>query len=183
MKMETLHDLYLEELRDLYSAETQLVKALPQVAKKVTSEELRSAIEEHLEQTEEHVSRLEEIFEKHDESPKGKKCAGMEGLIDETKEMMGEDAQEDVLDAGIIAALQRGEHYEIAVYGTVVTYANLLGHEEDADLLQQTLDEEKEADQTLTDIAESSINVEAAEDDEKNDDDEIKPSTKKAARE
>ena len=182
MKMETLHDLYLEELRDLYSAENQLLKALPQVAKKCGSDELRSAFEEHLEQTKEHVTRLEEIFEKHDESPKGKKCKGMEGLLEEAKELMEEDIEEEVLDAGLISAAQRVEHYEIAGYGCVVTYAKLLGHEEDADLLQQTLDEEKETDETLTDIAESTINIEAAEDDEKNDDDE-KPKARKASRE
>ncbi|MDB6052778.1 MAG: hypothetical protein JWN25_301 [Verrucomicrobiales bacterium] len=171
MKIETLKDLYLEELKDLYSAETQLVKALPQMAKAATSDELRAAFEEHLELTREHVERLDQIFENHDESPKGKKCKAMEGLIEEAKELLEEDIAEDVLDAGLIAAAQRVEHYEIAVYGCVRTYAKLLGLEEEADLLQQTLDEEEETDQTLTDIAESTINIEAVDGDEESSDD------------
>jgi ferritin-like metal-binding protein YciE len=162
MKLKSLQDLYLDELRDLYDAENQLVKSLPQMAKAATSSELQSAFEEHLDQTKEHVERLEQIFENHEASPKGKKCKGMAGLIEEAKDLLDE-AEGDVLDAGLIAAAQRVEHYEIAVYGCCVTYANILGFEEEAELLQQTLDEEKETDETLTDIAESTINIEAAE--------------------
>src|SRR4051812_17011909 len=114
MKIETLKDLYLEELKDLYNAENQLIKALPQMAKACSSDELRAAFEEHLELTREHVERLDQIFENHDESPKGKKCKAMEGLVEEAKELMEEDIAEDVLDAGLIAAAQRVEHYEMA---------------------------------------------------------------------
>lgn len=163
MKLKTIQDLYIEELQDLYSAETQLVKALPKVADECTNDELRSAIEDHLEQTKEHVERLEQVFEGLDANPKGKKCFGMEGLIKEAQETLDEEMSEDVKDAAIIASCQRAEHYEIAVYGTVCTFAKLLGREDDLDLLGQTLDEEKEADETLTDIAENTINVEAAE--------------------
>lgn len=163
MKLKTIQDLYIEELQDIYSAETQLVKALPKVADECTNDELRSAIEDHLEQTKEHVERLEQVFEGLDASPKGKKCAGMEGMIKEAQETLDEEMTEDIKDAAIIAACQRVEHYEIAVYGTVCTYAKLLGREDDLDLLGQTLDEEKEADETLTDIAENTINIEAAE--------------------
>lgn len=163
MKINTLNDLYIDQLRDLFDAENQLVKALPTVIKTATNQELKNAVEDHLEQTKEHVSRLAKIFESADQNPKGKKCAGMAGLIDECKELIDEDIEPEVLDAGLIACAQRVEHYEIAAYGCCVTYAKLLGKEEDADQLQQTLDEEKEADETLTDIAESTINVEAAE--------------------
>ncbi len=166
MKINTLQDLYTEELQDLYSAETQLVKALPKVIEECSSDELRSAIEDHLDQTKEHVERLDQIFESLDESPKGKKCAAMEGLVKECQETISEDMPEGLKDAAIIAACQRVEHYEIAVYGTVCTFAKLLGREDDLDLLGQTLDEEKEADETLTDIAENTINVEAAEEEE-----------------
>src|SRR4051812_2120257 len=119
MKISTLHDLHIEELRDLYDAENQLVKALPQIAKAATNDELKSAIEEHLEQTKEHVSRLDKIFENAGESPKGKKCAAMNGLIEEGKELIEEDIEPEVLDAGIIMAAQKVEHYEIASYGSV----------------------------------------------------------------
>ena len=163
MKINTLNDLYIDQLRDIFDAENQIIKALPNMVKAATNEELKNGFEEHLEQTREHVSRLEKIFESADESPKGKKCAGMAGLIDECKELIDEDIGPEVLNAGLIACAQRVEHYEIAVYGCCVTYAKLLGREEDADLLQQTLDEEKETDETLTDLAESTINVEASE--------------------
>ena len=163
MKITSLNDLYVEELRDLYSAETQIVKALPKMAKAATHEELRTAFEEHLEQSKEHVERLEQIFESLDESPKGKKCKGLQGLVEEAEELMGEEMPPNVLDAGLIAAAQRVEHYEIAVYGTLCTFAELLGRDEDHDLLGQTLEEEKEADSRLTEIAESAINVEAEE--------------------
>ena len=162
MEMSNLQDLLVENLKDLYSAENQILKALPKAAKKVENEELRTALEEHVEQTEGHVQRLEQILEKMGEKPGGKKCHGMEGLLEEAKELMGEDADPDVLAAGLIVDCQKVEHYEIAGYGSAVTFAKLLGNDEAARLLGQTLDEEKAADQKLTAIAESSINLEAA---------------------
>ncbi|HEX6316697.1 MAG TPA: ferritin-like domain-containing protein [Gemmatimonadaceae bacterium] len=159
MSLETLHDLWIHELKDLYSAEKQLIQALPRMAKAVTSDELRSAIENHLAETEQQVSRLEQIFESFDESPRGQKCEGMEGLIEEGKTLMKEDADADVMDAGIIAAAQKVEHYEIASYGTVCEYARMMGHTEALELLQQTLEEEKNADQLLNQIAEGGINA------------------------
>jgi ferritin-like metal-binding protein YciE len=162
MKLKTLQDLYIEELRDLYSAETMLLKALPKAADAATSEELRSALEDHLDQTKEQVERLDEVFQNLGANPKGKKCLAMEGLIKECDEVLSEDMDENVRDAAIIGSCQRIEHYEIAVYGTVCTYAKLLDRDDDLDLLGQTLDEEKEADENLTDIAESNINPEAA---------------------
>lgn len=179
MKINTLQDLYTEELQDLYSAENQLLKALPKVIDECTSDELRSALEDHLDQTKEHVERLDQVFESLEESPKGKKCAAMEGLVKECQETLAEDMPDDIKDAAIIAACQRVEHYEIAVYGTVCTFAKLLGREDDLDLLGQTLDEEKEADETLTDIAENTINVEAAEEEEE---EEETPSAKKKSK-
>lgn len=162
MEMNTLRDLYIEQLRDLYDAENQLVKALPKMAKGANSEELRQGFEEHLQQTREHVQRLETIFEQLGEKPKGEKCKGMEGLVKEGSEVLEEEMDDDVKDAAIIAAAQRVEHYEIAGYGTVRTYANLLGETEAEELLEQTLTEEKETDAKLTDLAEN-INVEAEE--------------------
>jgi ferritin-like metal-binding protein YciE len=162
MKIETLQELFVDELKDLYSAENQIIKALPKMIKSANSDELRGAFEEHLEQTKVHVERLDQIFGDLNASPRGKKCKGMEGLIEEGKELLEEDIEPEVLDAGMIAAAQRVEHYEIAGYGTVRTYAELLGMDEAANLLQQTLDEEKETDRKLTSIAES-VNVEAAE--------------------
>jgi ferritin-like metal-binding protein YciE len=161
MKVKNLHDLFVEELKDLYSAEKQLLKALPKMAKAATSDELRQGFEEHLEQTEAQVARLEEIFEQLEVSPRGKKCLAMEGLIAEGKEIMEEDMDENVLDAALIAAAQKVEHYEIAGYGTVRTYAELLGREEHARLLERTLQEEEETDELLTQLAESHINEEA----------------------
>ena len=162
MELENLRDLYIDELKDLYSAEKQLVKALPKMAKNATNPQLRKAFEDHLAETEGHVERLEQIFETLESSPRGKKCVGMEGLIEEAKELLEEDAQEDVLDAGLISKAQHVEHYEMAGYGTVRTYAMILGENEHARLLEQTLDEEKKADKLLTQLAESSINIEAA---------------------
>ncbi len=159
MQMETLQDLYIDQLRDLYNAEHQLVKALPKMARAANSDKLRSAFEEHLEETKGHVERLEQVFEKLGVSPKGKKCKAMQGLIEEGKEMMEEDATPQVIDAGLIAAAQRVEHYEMAGYGTVRTFATLLGQSDSADLLQETLDEEGAADKKLTDLAESAINM------------------------
>jgi ferritin-like metal-binding protein YciE len=160
MEMNRLKHLYIEELKDIYSAENQLVKALPKMAKAATSEDLSAGFEEHLEQTKGHVARLEKIFKALDESPKGKKCKGMEGLIEEGAEMIDEDPAAEELDAGLISAAQRVEHYEIAAYGSVATYANLLGEQEAESLLRETLGEEKETDQKLTQLA-SKINVEA----------------------
>ena len=159
--MESLRDLYVEELKDVYSAENQILKALPKMAKKASSEELRAAFEEHLEITRGQVERLETIFDDLERSPKGKRCKGMAGLIEEGSEMMKEDAEPEVLDAALISAAQRVEHYEIAAYGTLRTYADRLGLEKHSRLLQQTLDEEGEADKKLTQIAESSVNEEA----------------------
>src|SRR5271168_1924543 len=161
METNRLKHLYVEELKDLYSAENQMVKALPKMIKAATSEDLRAGFEEHLEQTKGHVSRLEEIFKALGESPKGKKCKGMEGLIKEGGEMIEEDPAPEELDAGLISAAQRVEHYEIAGYGCVSTYAKLLGENEAESLLRETLEEEKKTDAKLTQLAES-INLEAA---------------------
>ena len=160
MQQQALRELYIDELRDIYNAETQLVKALPKMAKAATSEDLRSGFEEHLEQTRGHVSRLEQIFEALDEKPTGKKCAGMEGLVKEGGEMISEDFEGEVKDAGLIGAAQRVEHYEIAAYGTVRAFAELLNERNAADLLSQTLEEEKETDKKLTQLA-GEINLEA----------------------
>jgi ferritin-like metal-binding protein YciE len=155
-----LRELYLDELKDLYNAENQLVKALPKLAKASTSDELREGFEEHLQQTKGHVERLEQIFEAMDESPKGKKCAGMEGLVKEGSEVMDEDFEGAVMDAALIGAAQRVEHYEIAAYGTVIAFANQLGESEHASLLKETLEEEKETDEKLTSLSEE-INSQA----------------------
>ncbi len=161
MKQNTLKELYLDELRDIYNAENQLVKALPKMAEAATSDDLRSGFEEHLKQTQGHVQRLEQIFNNLGEKPTGKKCKGMEGLVKEGKEMIEEEGLEgETLDAGLISAAQRVEHYEIAAYGCVRTYANLLGQNDAAELLEATLEEEKETDEKLTTLAEK-INVEA----------------------
>lgn len=160
MPNEGLKQLYIDELKDIYNAETQLVKALPKMAKAASSEELRNGFEEHLEQTKGHVQRLEQIFESLDESPKGKKCAGMEGLVKEGGEVIEEDFEGAVMDAALIGAAQRVEHYEIAAYGTVREFAKILGQSEHASLLQETLDEEKETDEKLTQLAEQ-INPQA----------------------
>jgi len=164
--MDTLQELYLEQLQDVYDAEKQLVKALPKLVKTATNDELKAAFEQHLEQTEEHVSRLERIFEELGEKPKGKKCKAMQGLLEEGKEMMEEDASEEVMDAGLICAAQKVEHYEIATYGCLRTYAEMLGFDDQADLLQETLDEEKDTDENLTELAVSCINLEAEEGEE-----------------
>jgi ferritin-like metal-binding protein YciE len=161
MEMEVLRDLYIEELKDLYSAEKQLVRALPKMAKNATHPDLRTAFENHLAETQGHVARLEKIFESLESSPRGKKCVGMEGLIEEANELLEEDAEEDVVDAGLISKAQHVEHYEMAGYGTVRTWAQVLGEERHAQLLQQTLDEEKNADRLLTQLAESSVNIDA----------------------
>jgi ferritin-like metal-binding protein YciE len=160
-KMSTLEDLYTDLLKDLYSAEKQLVKALPKIAKNAQSPDLQRAFQEHLRQTEGHVERIERIFSDLDGSPRGKKCVGMEGLIEEGNELLQEDVEPDVLDAGLIAAAQKVEHYEIAGYGTARAWAERLGYDQAARLLQQTLDEESTANEKLTKIAESHVNMEA----------------------
>jgi ferritin-like metal-binding protein YciE len=161
MKLDTLEKLYISELRDLYSAENQLLKALPKMAKGASSPELKDAFETHLEQTKGHVERLEQLFEQLDESPKGKTCHGMKGLIEEGSEILKEDGEDSVLDAGMIVAAQKVEHYEIASYGSARTFANLLGKDEAARLLQSTLDEESETNEILNRLAESIVNPEA----------------------
>lgn len=161
MEMETLRELYIDELKDLYSAETQLVKALPKMAKNASNPELQDAFNQHLEQTKGHVERLERIFKTLEASPGGKKCVGMEGLIEEANELLEEDAAEEVVDAGLISKAQHVEHYEMAGYGTVRTYALVLGENEHASLLQQTLDEEIKTDKLLTQLAETSVNTDA----------------------
>lgn len=161
MKLDTLKKLYVEELRDVYNAEQQLVKALPKMAKAASSDELREAFETHLDETKGHVERLEQIFEGLDEAPKGKTCQAMKGLIEEGSEILEEKGEESVLDAGIIAAAQKVEHYEMATYGTLRTWADLLNQDEAAGLLQDTLDEEGEADKKLNELAEEIVNPEA----------------------
>jgi len=149
----SLRGLYVDELRDLYSAEKQLTKALPKMAKAATSEELRDGFAEHLEQTRGHVERLEQIFEALGERSSGKKCAGMEGLIEEGSEVIGDDFEGNVMNAALIGAAQRVEHYEIAAYGTVCAFAELLGETDQLNLLKQTLDEEKQTDEKLTELS------------------------------
>jgi len=161
MKIETLRDLYVEQLRDLYSAENQLVKALPKMAKAASHAQLQSAFTEHLAQTQQHVQRLDQIFKQLDTSSKGPACKGMEGLISEGEEMIKMKGDPAAIDAGLIAAAQRVEHYEIAGYGCVRTYAHQLGDHTNERLLQKTLDEEGAADQKLTQLAEQVINLEA----------------------
>jgi len=176
MPLNSLHDLLVDSLKDLYSAENQLLKALPRMAKAASSAELTAAFTEHLEVTRGQVERLEKIFENLEASPKGKKCVAMEGLIEEGKEIMAEDGDDSVIDAALIGAAQKVEHYEMAGYGCARTFANLLGYEEVAALLQATLDEEAEADEKLTELAETVINVEAEEADEE---EEEKPAPKR----
>ena len=162
MELATLQDLYVHELKDLYSAEKQLIKALPKMAGAANNAKLSSGFREHLEQTRGHAERLEKILSGHKQSTRGAKCKGMEGIVAEGAEMIEEEADSEVKDAGLIAAAQRVEHYEIAGYGTARTYAELLGDKEGAKLLQTTLQEEEETDKKLTSLAKSSINVAAA---------------------
>ena len=160
-KIASLEDLYTDMLKDLYSAEKQLVQALPNLARAAQSADLQGAFTEHQNQTKEHVARIEEIFSEMDSSPRGKKCLAMEGLVAEGNELLAEDVDPDVLDAGLIAAAQKVEHYEISSYGTVRTWAERLGKDKAAQLLQQTLDEESAANDKLTQIAESHANLKA----------------------
>ena len=162
MKIESLRDLYVEQLHDLYSAETQLVEALPKMAKAASTPQLQNAFQEHLTQTKTHVQRIEQIFQKLGTKPKDQTCKGMEGLIKEGSEMIKMKGEPAAIDAGLIAAAQRVEHYEIAGYGCVHTYAQQLGEQQDAQLLQQTLNEEGQTDKKLTQLAEQLINLEAA---------------------
>jgi ferritin-like metal-binding protein YciE len=158
----TLRDAFIDELRDAYDAEKQLTKALPKMAKAASSPKLRSAFEEHLEETRGQVERLEQIFESLDEKVRGKHCEGIAGIIEEGKSVMEEDFDDATMDACLIAGGQRAEHYEIAAYGTLIAWAKALGHMDAVDLLQQTLDEEKTADEKLTALAEGGVNQNAA---------------------
>ncbi|HXO41953.1 MAG TPA: ferritin-like domain-containing protein [Thermoanaerobaculia bacterium] len=161
MKMESLRDLYLEQLRDVFDAETQLIDALPKMAEAAHHTDLKNAFNQHLRQTREHVIRLQRLFSALGERPEGQTCYGMKGLIKEGQEMVKAKGDPDVIDAGLIAAAQRVEHYEIAAYGTVRAYAEILGAEEAVKLLEKTLQEEEETDDKLTELAETQINVEA----------------------
>ena len=161
MEMDSLRELYVDELKDLYSAEKQILQALPKMVKKATNEKLKKAFQDHLEVTQMQLERLDRIFEEIGKSPRGKKCKAMEGLVEEGKEVMQEDMSSEVMDAALIAAAQRIEHYEMAGYGTCRTWAQTLGEKNQQKLLQQTLDEEGDADKKLTALAESTINVEA----------------------
>jgi ferritin-like metal-binding protein YciE len=182
MSKNSLKELYVEELKDLFSAENQLTKALPKMAKAASSDELRQGFEEHLQQTQGHVERLQQIFEMLGEKGSGKKCLGMEGLVKEGAEIMGEDFEDAMMDAALISAAQRVEHYEIAGYGTVIAYAELLGESEQASLLKETLQEEKETDEKLTELAKE-INARAQQDDaESEDEEEEVPSQKRKTR-
>jgi ferritin-like metal-binding protein YciE len=161
MKQHTLRDLFVNELKDLYNMENQIIKALPKMAKTASTPELRQGFEEHLQQTRGQVQRLERIFEELDTAPRGKRCMGMEGIIDEGKELMGEEMDEPTMDAGLIAAAQKVEHYEIASYGTVRTWAEELGMHNAASLLEETLEEEKATDEKLSHLAEQMVNQRA----------------------
>jgi ferritin-like metal-binding protein YciE len=179
----TLHDAFLDELRDTYDAEKQLTKALPKLAKAASSPELREAFETHLEETQGQIERLERVFTGLDEKPRGKHCDGIAGIIEEGKAIMGEDFDDTTMDACLIAAGQRAEHYEMAAYGTLVAWARAMGHEEAAELLQETLDEEKAADEKLSGLAEGGINQGAADaahpesdnEDEESEDEDTRP--------
>ncbi len=160
MAMRTLEDLFLDELKDIYDSEKRITKALPKMAKAASTDELREAFQSHLRETEQQVKRLEQIFELLEKPARGKKCEAMEGLIEEGKELMEEDADEAVLDAGLICAAQKVEHYEMAAYGTLVTRSKILGYNRATKLLEQTLAEEKAADEKLTEVA-GEINFEA----------------------
>jgi ferritin-like metal-binding protein YciE len=162
MQMESLQELLVHDLRDLYNAETQLLKAMPRMARKASNPDLKRAFEVHLRETEGHVERLQKVFEKLGKKPTGKKCAAMEGLIEEGKEAMGEDMDDDTMDAALIATAQKIEHYEIAGYGTTRTWAQQIGDDQTARVLQTILDEEGKTDKLLTQLAESVVNVEAA---------------------
>jgi ferritin-like metal-binding protein YciE len=158
----TLHDAFIDELRDTYDAEKQLTKALPKLAKAASSPQLRKAFEMHLQETQAQIGRLEQVFESLDEKVRGKHCDGIAGIIEEGKSIMQEDFDDTTMDACLIAAAQRAEHYEMAAYGTLVAWARAMGHTEAADLLEETLDEEKATDEKLSALAEGGINQDAA---------------------
>src|SRR3954462_4588155 len=160
---QTLHDAFLDELRDAYDAEKQLIKALPKLARAAESDELRTAFQTHLQETQGHAQRLEQVFASLGEKTRGKHCDGMAGIIEEGKNVMEEDFEGTTLDACLIASAQRAEHYEMAAYGTLVAWAKAMGHEQAVGLLEEILEEEKATDEKLTTLAESGINAEAAE--------------------
>jgi len=162
MELNTIKDLYIHELKDLYSAEKQLLKAIPKMAKAATNQELADGFREHLEQTKKHAERLERVLRAHGHSTRGPKCRGMEGIVAEGAEMIEEEGDDEVKDAGLIAAAQRVEHYEMAGYGTARTYAELVKDQEGAKLLSQTFEEEKQTDEKLSELAKSTINLAAA---------------------
>ncbi len=180
--IDSLDSLFEDELKDIYDAEKQITKALPKMIKKAGADELRSAFEDHLEQTRQHIERLERVFEMLEMPARGKKCIGMENLLKEGQEMMADAEDDDTRDALMIAAAQKVEHYEIATYGTLRVWANLLGHGDAAALFEETLDEEKETDQALTGIAESFVNQAAADTDDAEDEDEQAPPARAAAK-
>jgi ferritin-like metal-binding protein YciE len=161
MKMETLQDLFMDLLKDTYDAEHQITKALPKLVKAANNPDLKAAFDQHLAQTETHIQRLEQAFQTQGKKATRKSCKGMKGLIEEGAEIMEEDADPDVLDAGLIAAAQKVEHYEISAYGTLSAYAEMLGAADAVNLFQQTLEEEKQTDENLSQLAESSINLQA----------------------
>jgi ferritin-like metal-binding protein YciE len=173
MTQGTLHDAFIDELRDVYDAEKQLTKALPKLAKAATSDRLRMAFEEHLEQTRGHVERIEQILTGLDEKVRGKHCDGIAGIIDEGKAVMDEDFDDMTMDACLVASGQRAEHYEMAAYGTLIAWANAMGHNDAADLLRQSLEEEKAADRKLTELAEGGINQDAADQAHPDEEDEV----------
>lgn len=186
--MGTLHDAFIDELRDAYDAEKQVLKALPKMAKKATSPKLRSALESHAKETQQHVARLERAFESIGEKPKGKHCDGVAGIIEEGKAVMEEDFDDTAMDCCIIASAQRVEHYEMAAYGTLVAWAKAMGHDDTAEILEETLEEEKAADQKLTAVADGGINREAAQlahpenEEEEEEEEEVKPRGRKGTR-
>lgn len=183
-KAGTLHDAFIDELRDAYDAEKQVTKALPKMMKAASSPELRAAFEAHLEETRGQIRRLEEVFASLDEKVRGKHCDGVAGIIEEGKSVMEEDFDDATMDACLIAAAQRVEHYEMAAYGTLVAWARVMGHTEAADLLGETLDEEKAADEKLSGLAESGINQEAGDAAHPDDDEEAEeaPAPRKQAK-
>ncbi len=173
----TLEDLFVQELRDIYDGEKQIVKALPKMAKAAENEDLASGFQEHLEQSKTHVERLEQIFTQLDMRPRGKHCAGLAGIIEEGSEVM-EEVEEPALNAALVAAAQRVEHYEIAAYGTLIAYARQLGHDDAAELLEETLNEEKETDQKLTELAETVLNEQAKQGESEEEQEEEKPAAR-----
>jgi ferritin-like metal-binding protein YciE len=161
MRLESLHELFLNELHDVYDAENQLIKALPKMADLANSPELKAGIQAHLQQTRNQARRLEQILEDLGEKVKGKKCLGIRGIIEEGEDLANHNGDPAALDAGIIASAQKVEHYEIAAYGTLCAWARIMGHDRELELLEQTLEEEKETDEKLTELAERMINVDA----------------------